>query len=80
MNKIEILKKITDCGVVAVVRAKNPEQAKRISESCVKAGIAGIGVGWGYADVKLLRSSSAHRIVTTVAELEQALLDWAKRP
>jgi len=44
MNKIDVLKKITDCGVVAVVRAKNSDQAKKISESCVKAGIAGIEI------------------------------------
>ena len=44
MNKINVLKKITDCGVVAVVRAENPEQAVKIAESCVKAGIAAIEI------------------------------------
>jgi phosphoglycolate phosphatase len=46
-------------------------------EAAKKAGIAGIGVGWGYADEQLLRFST-HRIVTTVDQLEQTLLDWAR--
>jgi phosphoglycolate phosphatase len=45
-------------------------------EAAERAGISGIGVGWGYTDVQLLRSSSRHRIVTTVDELKQTLLDW----
>jgi phosphoglycolate phosphatase len=45
-------------------------------EAAEKAGISAIGVGWGYADVRLLRCST-HRIVTTVDELRQTLLDWA---
>jgi 2-dehydro-3-deoxyphosphogluconate aldolase/(4S)-4-hydroxy-2-oxoglutarate aldolase len=44
MTKTTILKKITDCGVVAVVRAESAEQALRIAEACVKAGIAGIEI------------------------------------
>ena len=45
-------------------------------EAADKAGISGIGVGWGYADVQLLRISSTHRIATTVDELKQTLLEW----
>ncbi len=44
MDKIDVLKKIKDCGVVAVVRAESKEQAVKISEACIKAGIAGIEV------------------------------------
>ncbi len=44
MDKIEILKKITDCGVVAVVRAETEDEAIKISEACIEAGIAGIEV------------------------------------
>jgi phosphoglycolate phosphatase len=46
-------------------------------EAADKAGISGIGVGWGYADVQLLRLST-HRIVTTVDELRRTLLDWVE--
>ncbi len=44
MNKLEVLQKITDCGVVAVVRANNEEEAIKISEACIEAGIAAIEV------------------------------------
>ncbi|MEX1307918.1 MAG: bifunctional 2-keto-4-hydroxyglutarate aldolase/2-keto-3-deoxy-6-phosphogluconate aldolase [Eubacteriales bacterium] len=44
MKKDEIVKKIADCGVVAVVRAENAEQAKKISEACIQAGIVGIEI------------------------------------
>jgi phosphoglycolate phosphatase len=45
-------------------------------EAAERAGISAIGVAWGYADVQLLRVSSAHRIVSTVDELKQTLLEW----
>ncbi len=44
MEKSEVLKRLTDCGVVAVVRAENPEQAERIVDACIKAGIVGIEI------------------------------------
>ena len=44
MNKVDVLKKIQDCGVVAVVRAESADQALKITEACVKAGIAGIEI------------------------------------
>ena len=44
MNKVDILKKIQDCGVVAVVRAESAEKAIKIADACVKAGIAGIEI------------------------------------
>ena len=44
MKKIDIIKKITDTGVVAVIRANSPEQAIRISEACINGGIQAIEV------------------------------------
>lgn len=44
MQKLEVLTKISECGVVAVVRADTTEEAVRISEACVKGGILGIEV------------------------------------
>lgn len=44
MKKHEVLKKIQDCGVVAVVRAENGDQAVRIAEACILAGIAAIEI------------------------------------
>ncbi len=44
MDRRQVLQKITDCGVVAVVRAESAEQALKITDACVKAGIAGIEI------------------------------------
>ena len=44
MYKQEILKKITDSGVVAVVRAENKEQAVKIAKACIEGGIPSIEV------------------------------------
>jgi 2-dehydro-3-deoxyphosphogluconate aldolase / (4S)-4-hydroxy-2-oxoglutarate aldolase len=44
MSKIDVIKRLTDCGVVAVVRAQSAEQAKKIAAACVEAGIVGIEI------------------------------------
>lgn len=44
MKKLSILSKITECGVVAVVRGDSKEEAVKISEACVRSGIQGIEV------------------------------------
>lgn len=54
MIKSEVLRRLEDCGVVAVVRAQNEEQALKIVDSCIKAGIVGIEVTFtvpGAADI-----------------------------
>jgi len=42
MEKTEVLKKLTDCGLVAVVRAKNEEEAIKIADACLQGGCTGI--------------------------------------
>ena len=42
MKKEQVIEKLRSCGLVAVVRAKNAEDALRIGEACVKGGCAGI--------------------------------------
>ncbi len=44
MGKQEVLQRLTDCGVVAVVRAESEEQALKIADACIAAGIAGIEI------------------------------------
>ncbi len=44
MQKFEILKRITDVGVVAVVRAESSEQAIEISKACIKGGLSAVEV------------------------------------
>jgi len=54
MKKQEVLRRIQDCGVVAVVRAENEDQALKIAAACIKAGIAAIEITFtvpGAADV-----------------------------
>ena len=42
MKKEQVIEKLRSCGLVAVVRAKNAEDAFRIGEACVKGGCAGM--------------------------------------
>lgn len=44
MNKNQILKKLTDCGVIAVVRAETTQEAVKIANACAEAGIAGLEI------------------------------------
>lgn len=44
IKKIETLKRITDVGVVAVVRADSEEQAVKIAEACILGGISSIEI------------------------------------
>lgn len=43
-KKWKILNKITDSGLVVVVRAENSDEAKRITEACLKGGAAAIEI------------------------------------
>jgi 2-dehydro-3-deoxyphosphogluconate aldolase/(4S)-4-hydroxy-2-oxoglutarate aldolase len=42
MMKHEVLQRIVDSGVVAVVRADTLEQAARIAEACAEGGVAAV--------------------------------------
>lgn len=42
--KIKTLKRLTETGVIAVVRADNQEQAEKISKACIDGGIPGIEI------------------------------------
>ena len=42
MDKEKVITKITEAGIVAVVRAKNGEEAKKIAHSCIEGGIPAI--------------------------------------
>lgn len=44
MKKIEIITKIVDCGVIAVIRAENEQKASKIARACIDGGIAGIEI------------------------------------
>ena len=42
MEKDQILTKIQDCGLVAVVRAETTDEAQRIAEACLEGGVSAI--------------------------------------
>ena len=42
--KLNILEKIMKSGVVAVVRAENAEQAKKIADACIQGGVPAIEI------------------------------------
>ncbi len=42
MNKNQVLEKIEQSGLVAVVRAESADQAMRITEACIEGGVAAI--------------------------------------
>ena len=42
MDKLDVVKKIQEIGVVAVVRGKTPEEAMMMSEACIKGGVTAL--------------------------------------
>lgn len=80
MYKQEVLKRITDVGVVAVVRAENEDEAIAISKACIEGGIPAIEVTFtvpGAAEVikKLGQTFSDEQLIVgagTVLDSETA--------
>ena len=42
MDKEQILTRIQEAGIVAVVRANSVEEAERITDACIEGGVAAI--------------------------------------
>ncbi len=42
MDKEKVISRICDSGIVAVVRAENSDQARRIADACLEGGVAAI--------------------------------------
>ncbi|EES90891.1 ketohydroxyglutarate aldolase [Clostridium sp. K25] len=56
IKKIDILERIVDIGVVAVIRANSKKEAIKISESCIEGGIPAIEVTFTVKDAdKVIR-------------------------
>lgn len=60
MQKEQIIQGIIDCGLVAVVRAENSEQAIRITEACIEGGVAAIELTFTVP--------FAHEVIETLAK------------
>lgn len=63
MDKETVIQRITDVGVVAVVRAESADQALRISEACIKGGIPAIELTFTVP--------MAHKVIEKLAETYQ---------
>lgn len=59
LKKHMVVKQMTDTGVVAVVRAKNADQAKRITEACLAGGVNAIEITFTVP--------AAHKVVEELA-------------
>jgi 2-dehydro-3-deoxyphosphogluconate aldolase / (4S)-4-hydroxy-2-oxoglutarate aldolase len=44
MKKADVIKKITDDGLIAVIRAESREQAAHIAEACIEGGVAALEI------------------------------------
>ena len=44
MDKETVIKRISEVGLVAVVRAKNADEAKKITKACIDGGVAAIEI------------------------------------
>lgn len=63
MIKQKVLSKISECGVVAVVRAESKEEAILISDACVKGGILGIEVTFTIQDAEtVIKELASHYV------------------
>lgn len=60
MDKERIITRITDSGIVAVVRAESADQAKRITEACIKGGVPAIELTFTVP--------SAHHVIEELAK------------
>lgn len=60
MRKYEVLKRIEEVGVVAVVRAENSEKAKKIALACMEGGIDSIEITFTVP--------GAHKVIESLTE------------
>jgi 2-dehydro-3-deoxyphosphogluconate aldolase/(4S)-4-hydroxy-2-oxoglutarate aldolase len=60
IKKQQIITKICDSGIVAVVRAESADEAKRITEACMKGGVPAIELTFTVP--------GAHRVIEELAK------------
>jgi 2-dehydro-3-deoxyphosphogluconate aldolase / (4S)-4-hydroxy-2-oxoglutarate aldolase len=60
MRKYEVLRRLEEVGVIAVVRAKNSEEAKRIALACMAGGVTSIEIAFTVP--------GAHKVIEALAE------------
>ncbi|OQA49761.1 MAG: KHG/KDPG aldolase [Firmicutes bacterium ADurb.Bin300] len=60
MDKEQLLNKIQECGIVAVIRADSPDKAQRITDACIEGGVAAIELTFTVP--------GAHRVIEALAQ------------
>ncbi len=60
MDKEQVIQKITDVGIVAVVRAESTDEAMRIADACIEGGVAAIELTFTVP--------RAHRVIEDLAK------------
>lgn len=58
-NKQQIITKVTDAGIVAVVRAESADKAKRITDACLEGGVPAVEITFTVP--------AAHRVIEELA-------------
>ena len=57
MEKLEVLRRLEECGVVAVVRGNSEEEVMKIIDACIAGGIIGIEVTFTVPGLSLIHIS-----------------------
>ena len=60
MDKEKVITRITDVGIVAVVRAETTDMAKRITDACIEGGVAAIELTFTVPN--------AHKVIEEIAK------------
>lgn len=60
MDKEKVIARITDVGIVAVVRAENADTAKKITDACIEGGVAAIEMTFTVPQ--------AHKVIEEIAK------------
>nr|MDD6335344.1 bifunctional 2-keto-4-hydroxyglutarate aldolase/2-keto-3-deoxy-6-phosphogluconate aldolase [bacterium] len=60
MKKEHIIQRITDVGLVAVIRAESADQARRMTDACIEGGVAAVEITFTVP--------GAHRVIETLAD------------
>lgn len=63
MEKTKVIQKLTECGLVAVVRAKSEEEAIKIADACLAGGCTGIELTFTVP--------GAHKVIESLANKYQ---------
>ena len=66
MKKEEVLRRVTEGGLVAVVRAASGEEAKRITDACIAGGVVGIEITFTIP--------GAHHVMEELAKVKDAVV------